>query len=60
MCIRDSPWWGEEVTVVDGGGERRVTLLDVNPEGHLVVREEGGAIRSLLSGEVRRIRVTPS
>jgi biotin-(acetyl-CoA carboxylase) ligase len=39
---------------------RRVTLLDVNPEGHLVVRDEGGAIRSLLSGEVRRVRVTPS
>jgi BirA family transcriptional regulator, biotin operon repressor / biotin---[acetyl-CoA-carboxylase] ligase len=53
-------WWGEEVTFVDGEAERRVTLLDVNPEGHLVVRDEGGAIRSLLSGEVRRIRVTPS
>ena len=54
------PWWGEEATFVDGEAERRVTLLDVNPEGHLVVRDEGGAIRSLLSGEVRRVRVTPS
>ncbi len=54
------PWWGEEVTLVDGDVERRVTLLDVNPEGQLVVRDEGGAIRSLVSGEVRRLRVTPS
>ncbi|HRB13396.1 MAG TPA: biotin--[acetyl-CoA-carboxylase] ligase, partial [Vicinamibacteria bacterium] len=45
------PWWGEEVTLVDGDAERRVTLLDVNPEGQLVVRDEGGAIRSLVSGE---------
>ncbi len=51
------PWWGEEATLVDGGTERRVTLLDVNPEGHLVVRDQGGAVRSLVSGEVRRVRV---
>ena len=50
------PWWGEEVTYVDGHTERRVTLLDVNPEGQLVVRDEGGAVRSLVSGEVRRLR----
>lgn len=54
------PWWGEEVTLVDGDAERRVTLLDVNPEGQLVVRDEGGAVRSLVSGAVRRVRVTPS
>ena len=54
------PWWGEEVTLLDGDSEKRVTLLDVNPEGHLVVREEGGAVRSLLSGEVRRIRIAPA
>lgn len=54
------PWWGEEATCVDGDAVRRVTLLDVNPEGQLVVRDEGGAVRSLLSGEVRRLRVTPS
>jgi BirA family biotin operon repressor/biotin-[acetyl-CoA-carboxylase] ligase len=54
------PWWGEPVSLTDGGTERRVTLLDVNPEGHLVVRDEGGALRSLVSGEVRRLRVEPS
>ena len=54
------PWWGEEVTLVDGDAERRVTLLDVNPEGQLVVRDEGGAIRSLVSGEVRRLRAAAS
>jgi len=54
------PWWGEEVTLLEGEAERRVTLLDVNPEGQLVVRDEGGALRSLVSGEVRRIRVMPS
>ena len=50
------PWWGEEVTFAEGDIERRVTLLDVSPEGQLVVRDEGGAVRSLVSGEVRRIR----
>jgi BirA family biotin operon repressor/biotin-[acetyl-CoA-carboxylase] ligase len=51
-----APWWGEEATIVDGESERRVTLLDVNPEGQLVVRDESGAVRSFSSGEVRRIR----
>jgi BirA family biotin operon repressor/biotin-[acetyl-CoA-carboxylase] ligase len=50
------PWWGEHVTLVDGDSEKRVTLLDVNSEGHLVVRDDDGAVRALLSGEVRRIR----
>lgn len=54
------PWWGEPVTIVDGEIQRRVTLLDVNPEGQLMVRDESGAVRSLVSGEVRRVRVTPS
>lgn len=54
------PWWGEQATVADGEAERLVTLLDVNPEGQLVVRDEGGAVRSLLSGEVRRLRVRAS
>jgi len=50
------PWWGEEVTMVEGEAKRRVVLLDVNPEGHLVVRDEGGVVRSLVSGEVRHLR----
>ena len=54
------PWWGEEATCVDGDAARRVTLLDVNPEGQLVVRDEGGAVRTLLSGEVRRLRAARS
>lgn len=52
------PWWGEEATLKEGGVERRVTLLDVNPEGQLVVRDETGVVRSLVSGEVRRIRTS--
>jgi BirA family biotin operon repressor/biotin-[acetyl-CoA-carboxylase] ligase len=50
------PWWGEEVDLVEGETERRVVLLDVNPEGRLVVRDERGVVRSLASGEVRQIR----
>ena len=50
------PWWGEPVALLEGAVERRVTLLDVNPEGHLVVRDEAGVVRSLVSGEVRRVR----
>ena len=50
------PWWGEEVVFVEGPVERRVTLLDVSPEGQLVVRDEAGVVRSLVSGEVRRLR----
>lgn len=50
------PWWGEEVTLIEGNTEKQVTLLDVNPEGHLLVRDPGGFVRSLLSGEVRRIK----
>ncbi|MBK5256100.1 MAG: biotin--[acetyl-CoA-carboxylase] ligase [Vicinamibacteria bacterium] len=51
------PWWGEAVRLIDGGTEKTVTLLDVNPEGQLVVRDEAGIVRSLVSGEVREIRV---
>jgi BirA family biotin operon repressor/biotin-[acetyl-CoA-carboxylase] ligase len=50
------PWWGEEVILVEGEVERRLTLLDVNPDGHLVARDEAGVVRSLVSGEVRRMR----
>lgn len=50
------PWWGEEVTLLDGQVERHVVLLDVNPDGHLVVRDEAGVVRSLVSGEVRQMR----
>jgi BirA family biotin operon repressor/biotin-[acetyl-CoA-carboxylase] ligase len=52
------PWWGDEVTFIEGALERRVTLIDVNPEGQLVVRDEDAVIRSLASGEVRRIRTS--
>ena len=51
-----APWWGEAATIVEGNQERRVTLLDVNPHGQLVVRDEAGVVRCLVSGEVRRIR----
>jgi len=51
-----APWWGEEVAFLDGAVERRVTLLDVSPEGQLVVRDDAGVVRSLASGEVRRLR----
>ena len=50
------PWWGEEVTYLEGDAQKRVILLDVNPDGQLVVRDETGVVRSLLSGEVQRMR----
>jgi BirA family biotin operon repressor/biotin-[acetyl-CoA-carboxylase] ligase len=50
------PWWGEEVTILEGSDERRVTLLDVNPDGLLVVRDQDGILRSLVAGDVRRLR----
>ena len=54
------PWWGEVATLIEGGLEKQVTLLDVNPEGQLVVRDEDGVVRSLVSGEIRRLRVSGS
>ena len=53
-----APWWGKEVAVVESGAPKRMVLLDVNPEGHLVARDEGGAVRTFLSGEVRHLRVS--
>ncbi len=53
------PWWGEEVTFSEGETEKRVTLLDVNPHGQLVVRDAQGVVRSLVSGEVHRLRTSP-
>lgn len=50
------PWWGEEVSMLDSEVEKCFVLLDVNPDGHLVVRDEGGVVRSLVSGEVRQLR----
>lgn len=55
-----APWWGEEVDLIDGDVQKRVTLLDVNPEGQLVVRDESGVVRSLVSGEVRKLRAVPA
>lgn len=51
------PWWGEPATLVDGGVEQHVTLLDLNPEGQLVARDASGVVRTFTSGEVRKIRV---
>ena len=51
-----TPWWGEQVSLRDGGVERCVTLLDVNPDGQLVVRDEAGVVRSLVAGEVQQLR----
>lgn len=52
-----APWWGEVVTLIEGeGAPREVTLLDVNPQGLLVVRDDLGVVRSLVSGEVRGLR----
>jgi len=53
-------WWGAEATLIEGDTERKVTILDVNPEGQLVVREASGEVRALVSGEIRRIRVEES
>lgn len=51
-----APWWGEEATLLEGTMRQRVTLLDVGPEGQLIVRDRNGVVRPLVSGEVRRIR----
>jgi BirA family biotin operon repressor/biotin-[acetyl-CoA-carboxylase] ligase len=53
-----APWWGEDATLVENETEKRVTLLDVNPLGQLLVRDDAGVLRSLVAGEVRRIRTT--
>ncbi len=54
------PWWGEVLSIIDGGVERHVKLLDVNPEGQLVVRDEAGVVRSLVSGQIQRLRISGS
>ncbi len=51
------PWWGEEATLSEGGVDRRIIVVDVDPEGRLVVRDEGGGMRTLISGDVRNVRV---
>ena len=53
------PWWGKTVSVFEGEVEKRVTLMDVSPVGQLVVRDEAGVARSLVSGEVRQLRGDP-
>lgn len=50
------PWWGGAVRLVEGDLEREVTLLDVNPAGHLVTRDAAGVVRSFVSGEIRGLR----
>jgi BirA family biotin operon repressor/biotin-[acetyl-CoA-carboxylase] ligase len=50
------PWWDEEVSLLEGDVLKRMTVLDVSPEGQLVVRDETGVVRSLVSGDVRRLR----
>ncbi len=52
------PWWGEEASLIENDVERRVTLLDVSPLGQLLVRDASGVLRSLVSGDVRRLRTT--
>lgn len=52
-----APWWGEEVTLVEGGIETTARLLDVDGDGRLQVRSEEGGVRSLVSGEVRKLRI---
>lgn len=55
-----APWWGEEVTLLEGTMRQRVMLVDVGPDGQLIVRDRSGVVRPLVSGEVRRLRpVTP-
>lgn len=48
-------WLGEEVEIIDGQSEiyRAVLLQGLGPEGSLLY-EEGGQIRTLTSGEVRK------
>ena len=50
------PWWGHAIRFLEGEMERRMTLLDINPLGQLVARDDNGTLRSFVSGEIREIR----
>ena len=43
---------GKEITVLQGSDSYRAMALDVDPEGHLIVRKESGELVSLYSGEI--------
>lgn len=47
---------GKKITVLQGAESWPATALDLDEEGHLIVRKENGEIQSLSSGEIR-IRV---
>ena len=51
-------WWGKEATLAENGIEKRVRVLDVDEEGRLVIRDDTGLTRSLVSGDVRVLRPT--
>jgi len=49
---------GEKVNVIQGDDVYSATALDINEDGHLIVKTESGEIQTLFSGEVS-IRKTP-
>ena len=51
-------WWGKEATLAENGTEKRVRVLDVDEEGRLIIRDDTGLTRSLVSGDVRNLRPT--
>lgn len=44
---------GADITVIGERGNYTARALDINEQGHLIVRAQNGEIKTLLSGEVR-------
>ena len=44
---------GKAVTVMQGKESFQATAMDLDPDGHLIVKKENGEISSLSSGEIR-------
>jgi len=48
---RRSWLWGREITVIGGGREIAGTVVDIGPEGELVVEASNGDRESVVSAE---------
>jgi BirA family biotin operon repressor/biotin-[acetyl-CoA-carboxylase] ligase len=53
---RAVPWWGTRVEVRSGASVLRGRLVAVDDDGALVIEQDGGDRRRLVSGEVSRLR----
>jgi BirA family biotin operon repressor/biotin-[acetyl-CoA-carboxylase] ligase len=55
---RALPWWGRPVEVVSGEESLRGVAVDVDGSGGLVLRLADGALRTLVAGEARELRLS--